>query len=63
MVPPFLQGDRALAARLWGEIVERSLLRRGKAEGAQVERMFGRKRETLPFCWSTPVRCAWTRLL
>ena len=45
----FLQGDRALAARLWDEIVERGLLRGGKAEGAQVERMFGRKREILPF--------------
>ena len=45
----FLQGDRALAARLWDEIAARGLLRGGGAEGAQVERMFGRKREILPF--------------
>ena len=45
----FLQGDCALAARLWDEIAARGLLRGGGAEGAQVERMFGRKREILPF--------------
>ena len=45
----FLQGDRALAARLWDEIAARGLLRGGGAEGAQVERMFSRKREILPF--------------
>ena len=45
----FLQGDRELAARLWDGIAARGLLRGGKAEGAQVERMFSRKREVLPF--------------
>ena len=45
----FLQGDRALAARLWDGIAACGLLRGGNAEGAQVERMFSRKRDVLPF--------------
>lgn len=45
----FLQGDRELAARLWDEIAAHGLLRGSRDEGAQVERMFGRKREVLPF--------------
>ena len=55
----FLQGDRALAARLWEEITSRGVLRADGEQAAQVERMFGRKREVLPFCWSTPARCGW----
>ena len=45
----FLQGDRALAARLWEEITSRGVLRADGEQAAQVERMFGRKREVLPF--------------
>lgn len=44
-----LQGDCALAARLWDEICARNLLRADRDEAAQVERMFGRKRELLAF--------------
>ena len=45
----FLQGDRALAARLWEDIPSRGVLRADGEQAAQVERMFGRKREVLPF--------------
>ena len=45
----FLQGDCELAARLWEEITAQGVLRADNHEAAQVERMFGRKREVLPF--------------
>lgn len=45
----FLQGDSALAAQLWDEIAERGLLRGDGEQAAQIESMFSRRREVLPF--------------